>query len=144
MSMSDFNQQHIILNTFTNQDSSNTLSMKSSALGKAFVIILHYLPWRVLWPRLHSLVTCQKVETIPTWLWTKRGNFRGISTKWQKCNRVHYKTTKQHITLSCLHNSLMKQEAQKCPKRRVAQAAIRLATAVIKFRNKERNVRSPS
>ena len=37
-----------------------------------------------------------------------------------------------------------KQEGQKCPKRQVAQAAIRLVTAVIKFRNKERNVRSPS
>ena len=37
-----------------------------------------------------------------------------------------------------------KQEGQRCPKRQVAQAAIRLATAVIKFRNKERNVRSPS
>ena len=36
------------------------------------------------------------------------------------------------------------QEGQRCPKRRVAQVAIRLATAVIKFRNKERNVRSPS
>ena len=38
----------------------------------------------------------------------------------------------------------LEQEGQKCPKRWVAQAAIRLATAVIKFRNKERNVRSPS
>ena len=28
-----------------------------------------------------------------------------------------------------------KQEGQKCPKRRVAQAAVRLATVVIKFRN---------
>ena len=37
-----------------------------------------------------------------------------------------------------------KQEGQRCPKRRVAQAAIRLVTAVITFRNKERNVRSPS
>ena len=37
-----------------------------------------------------------------------------------------------------------KQEGQRCPKRRVAQAAIRLATAVITFRNKERNVRLPS
>ena len=37
-----------------------------------------------------------------------------------------------------------KQEGQKCPKRWVVQAAIRLATAVIKLRNKERNVRSPS
>ena len=37
-----------------------------------------------------------------------------------------------------------KQEGQRCPKRRVAQAAIKLVTAVIKFRNKERNVRSPS
>ena len=37
-----------------------------------------------------------------------------------------------------------KQVGQRCPKRRVAQAAIRLATAVITFRNKERNVRSPS
>ena len=36
------------------------------------------------------------------------------------------------------------QEGQKCPTGQVAQAAIRLATAVIKFRNKERNVRSPS
>ena len=35
------------------------------------------------------------------------------------------------------------QQDQRCPKRRVAQAAIRLATAIIKFRNKERNVRSP-
>ena len=39
---------------------------------------------------------------------------------------------------------IFKQEGQGCPKRRVAQAAIRLATAVIKFRKKERNVRSPS
>ena len=38
----------------------------------------------------------------------------------------------------------LKQDGQRCPKRRVAQAAIRLATAVIKFRNKGRNVRSPS
>ena len=37
-----------------------------------------------------------------------------------------------------------KQEGQRCPKRRVAQAAIRLATAVITFRNMERNVTSPS
>ena len=37
-----------------------------------------------------------------------------------------------------------KQEGQRCPKRRVAQAAIRLATALITFRNKERNVRLPS
>ena len=29
------------------------------------------------------------------------------------------------------------QEGHRCPKRRVAQAAIRLATAVITFRNKE-------
>ena len=36
------------------------------------------------------------------------------------------------------------QEGQRYSKRRVAQAAIRLATAVITFRNKERNVRSPS
>ena len=35
-------------------------------------------------------------------------------------------------------------EGQRCPKRRVAQAAIRLTAAVITFRNKERNVRSPS
>ena len=34
-----------------------------------------------------------------------------------------------------------KQEGQRCPKRRVPQAAIRLATAVIKFKNKDRNVR---
>ena len=39
---------------------------------------------------------------------------------------------------------IKEQEGQRCPKRRVAQAAIRLATAVITFRNKERNVRSPS
>ena len=38
----------------------------------------------------------------------------------------------------------MQQEGQRCPKRWIAQAAIRLATAVITFRNKERNVRSPS
>ena len=36
---------------------------------------------------------------------------------------------------------LKKQEGQGCPKRRVVQAAIRLATAVITFRNKERNIR---
>ena len=43
------------------------------------------------------------------------------------------------------HNmKINKQEGQKCPKRQVAQAAIRLATAVIKSRNKERNFRSPS
>ena len=30
------------------------------------------------------------------------------------------------------------------PQKRVGQAAIRLATAVIKFKNKERNVRAPS
>ena len=35
-------------------------------------------------------------------------------------------------------------EGQKCPKSRVVQGAIRLATTVIKCRNKERNVRSPS
>ena len=35
-----------------------------------------------------------------------------------------------------------RQEGQRCPKRWVAQAAIRLATAVITFRSKERNVRS--
>ena len=40
--------------------------------------------------------------------------------------------------------SELKQEGQRCPKRRVAQAAIRLATAVITLKNKERNVRSPS
>ena len=38
----------------------------------------------------------------------------------------------------------IKQEGQRCPKRQVVQAAIRLATAVITFRNKERNVRLPS
>ena len=42
------------------------------------------------------------------------------------------------------HGAVFKQEGQRCPKRRVAQAAIRLATAVITFRNKERNVRLPS
>ena len=36
-----------------------------------------------------------------------------------------------------------KQEGQRWPKRRVVQAAIRLGTAVITFRNKERNVRLP-
>ena len=41
-------------------------------------------------------------------------------------------------------DEVLKQEGQRCPKRRIVQAAIRLATAVIKFRNKERNVRSPS
>ena len=42
------------------------------------------------------------------------------------------------------NHNMKQQEGQGCPKRRVAQAAIRLATAVIKFRKKERNVRSPS
>ena len=37
-----------------------------------------------------------------------------------------------------------KQEGQRCPKMRVAQAAIRSATAVITSRNKERNARLPS
>ena len=44
----------------------------------------------------------------------------------------------------CICKCKEKQEGQRCLKRRVAQAAIRLATAVITFRNKERNVRSPS
>ena len=34
-------------------------------------------------------------------------------------------------------------EGQGCPKRQVVQAAIRLVTAVIKLKNKERKVRSP-
>ena len=38
----------------------------------------------------------------------------------------------------------IKQKGQKCPKRQVTQAAIRLVTAIIKFRNNERNFRSPS
>ena len=46
-----------------------------------------------------------------------------------------------YIFFSELH---CKQEGKRCPKRWVAQAAIKLATAVIKFKNKERNVRSPS
>ena len=45
------------------------------------------------------------------------------------------------IRRQTLKNEYIKQEGQRCPKRRVA---IRLATAVIKFRNKERNVWSPS
>ena len=48
---------------------------------------------------------------------------------------------KLEFLLKCCKNI---QEGQKCPKRRVAQAAIRLATAVNKFTNKERNVGSPS
>ena len=36
-----------------------------------------------------------------------------------------------------------KQEGQRCPKKRVAQAAIRLATAVITFRNKEEMLGHP-
>ena len=47
-----------------------------------------------------------------------------------------------HIFLQCMQD--LTREGQRCPKRRVAQAAIRLATAVIKFRNKERNIRAPS
>ena len=42
-----------------------------------------------------------------------------------------------------VHICQKQQEGQRCPKRQVAQAAIRLATAVITFRNKERNVRLP-
>ena len=36
------------------------------------------------------------------------------------------------------------QEGQRCLERQVAQAAVRLSPAVIKFRNKERNVRTSS
>ena len=39
---------------------------------------------------------------------------------------------KQHMNLE-----MKNQEGQRCPKRRVAQAAISLVTAVITFRNKE-------
>ena len=39
---------------------------------------------------------------------------------------------------------MIQQEGQRCHKRQVVKAAIRLATAVIKFRNKERNVTLPS
>ena len=52
------------------------------------------------------------------------------------CTFLHYKIN--------VEKRKKNQEDQRCPKRRVAQAAIRLATAVIKFRNKERNVRSLS
>ena len=45
------------------------------------------------------------------------------------------------VIFSILYGNI-KQEGQRFPKRQVAQAAIRLATAVIKFRNKERNARS--
>ena len=38
---------------------------------------------------------------------------------------------------------IIEQEGQRCPKRQVAQAAISLVTAVITFRNKERNVGHP-
>ena len=51
------------------------------------------------------------------------------------------------ITLPCSIFEILaifKQEGQRCPKKWVAQAATRLATAVITFRNKEKNVRSPS
>ena len=39
--------------------------------------------------------------------------------------------------------NILKQEGQRCRKRRVAQAAIRLVTAVITFRNKERMLGHP-
>ena len=35
---------------------------------------------------------------------------------------------------------IWKQEGQRCPKRRVAQAAIRLATGVIKFRKERKEM----
>ena len=48
------------------------------------------------------------------------------------------------IIISVSFVTKIKQEVQKWPKMRIVQAAIRLATAVIKFRNKETNVRSSS
>ena len=40
-----------------------------------------------------------------------------------------------YLIYNFFDQSEREQEGQKCPKRQVAQAAIRLATAVIKFRN---------
>ena len=51
---------------------------------------------------------------------------------------------KQSASKFNLSQSIILQEGQRGPKRQVVQAAIRLATAVITFRNNERNVRSPS
>ena len=49
---------------------------------------------------------------------------------------MHHKTIKTQLEIRICVFYTSKQESQRCPKRRVAQAAIRLATAVIKFRNK--------
>ena len=62
--------------------------------------------------------------------WTDRF---GVRVQKRKCRQTDGWTDKR-----------TKQEGQRCPKSRVAQAAIRLATIVITFRNKERNVRLPS
>ena len=67
----------------------------------------------------------------------------------EKDNILH-KLSHKKVHTDCRLNKIspvlikQKQEGHRCPKRRVAQAAIRLATAVITFRNKERNVRLPS
>ena len=61
------------------------------------------------------------------------------------CNGTQNYMSSCHLTVKVkvAEQHILGQEDQRCPKRRIVQAAIRLATAVIKFRNKE-NVRSPS
>ena len=79
--------------------------------------------------RMHSTGTSQPVETQDVFFWRLAGRSAPTGLA-----NVHW--------IGCI--TAIKQEGQRCPKRRVAQAAIRLVTAVITFRNKERNVRSPS
>ena len=56
----------------------------------------------------------------------------------QLCNQVPVCNFTRLYPTQKWVNNVYKQEGQRCPKRQVAQAAIRLATAVIKFRNKEK------
>ena len=50
---------------------------------------------------------------------------------------IFYTTGNEFIKKEHLDNCKSKQEGQRCPKSQVAQAAIRLSTAVIKCRNKQ-------
>ena len=59
-----------------------------------------------------------------------------------KCNVLKFVILYMFFSNCTITQDTNQQEGQRCHKRRVAQAAIRLATAVITFRNKERNFRA--
>ena len=55
------------------------------------------------------------------------------------CQGSYYSVSCGPTALKIYHDTVHQQEGQTCPDRCVAQAATRLETAVIKFKNKERN-----